>query len=118
MLDEAIKLAKKNKIEGLPPMAAIIAKRKKILSIGFNSRKTHPMMQKFTDNHLKISLHAEIDALKNALKIYSREEIKGSEIYVARIMKNGCSGVAKPCSSCQLALNDYGIVGVYWTEYE
>jgi tRNA(Arg) A34 adenosine deaminase TadA len=118
MLSEALELAKKNEVKGLPKMAAIISKRKRIISTGVNQRKTHPLMQRFTDNHLKVHLHAEIDAIKNALKTHRESELKGAEIFVARVMKSGQRGIAKPCAVCQRALDEFGITGVYWTEYE
>jgi tRNA(Arg) A34 adenosine deaminase TadA len=118
MLSEALELARKNEVEGLPKMAAIISKRKRIIATGLNSRKTHPMMQRFTDNHLKVCLHAEIAAITNALKTHTEKQLKGSQIFVARVLKDGSRGIAKPCAVCQKALDEYGITSVYWTEYE
>lgn len=118
MLTKAIELAKENEVEGLPKMAAIIAKRKKVMSTGYNKRKTHPMMLKFTDNHLRVCVHAEVDAIINALKTHTEKELKGAEIFVARILKNGQRGIAKPCNICQKALDSYGITAIHYTEYE
>lgn len=118
MLSEAIELARNNDVEDLPRMAAIISKRKRVISTGLNSRKTHPLMKKYTNNHLKIYMHAEIAAINNALKTHSKEELRGADIFVARVLKNGSRAVAKPCPVCQKALDDFGITGVYWTEYE
>lgn len=99
-------------------MAAIISKRKKVLATGLNSRKTHPMMQRFTNNYLRVCLHAEMAAINNALKTYSEEELQGANIFIARVTKNGQRAIAKPCPICQNALDTFGITGVYWTEYE
>lgn len=118
MLTEALKLARENKVKGLPQMGAVIAKRRKILATGQNERKTHPMMKRFDDTHLRLYLHAEIAAIIDALKTHSEKDLRGSEIYVARILKNGSQALAKPCSVCQKALDTYGITGVYYTEYE
>jgi tRNA(Arg) A34 adenosine deaminase TadA len=118
MLSEALELARKNEVVGLPQMGAIIYKDKKILATGINSKKTHPLMQRFTDNHLKVCLHAEMDAIKNVLRKNSPKILKGASIFVARVMKNGQRGIAKPCTVCQKALEHYGIEAVYWTEYE
>lgn len=118
MINDAIKLAKSNNIILLPKMAAIIYKRKKILGVGMNSYKSHPMQKRFSIDDKKIFLHAEIDALKNALKEHDASELIGAEIIVARIMKNGKCGFAKPCDICQKALTEYKLSGIYWTEYE
>lgn len=117
ILKKAAEYAKHNDVEGLPKMAAVIAKRKKILAVGYNKHKTHPMMLKYTDNELRVSIHAEVDALVNALKNYSPEELVGSEIYIARLLKNGKTGIAKPCEICQKALEDHGITSIHWTDY-
>jgi tRNA(Arg) A34 adenosine deaminase TadA len=118
MLTEAVKLAKENEVEGLPRMAAIISKRKRILGTGFNKRKTHPMMHRFTDNHLRVEVHAEIAAIINALRTCKEEDLKGAEIFIARVLKNGERGIAKPCTICQKALDTYGITAIHYTEYE
>lgn len=118
MLEEALELARNNEIEDLPKMAAIISKRKRIISTGLNSRKTHPMMQRFTDNYLRVCLHAEMAAINNAIKSNAEQELQGADIFVARITKSGEPAIAKPCPICQKALDTYGIAGVYWTEYE
>lgn len=118
MLDEAIELARSNPITDLPKMAAIIYDRKKIISTGFNSRKSHPLAFKFSESHLKICTHAEVQAIINALKTHKPEELSGLRIVVARILKNGSTAKAKPCISCQRALANYGIEVVNWTGYE
>lgn len=117
MINRAIKLAKENTTD-LQKMGAVIAKRKRVLGEGQNSRKTHPLQRKFSNHDLKTAVHAEIAAIADALRNHDEAELVGAEIFVARVMKNGSTGIAKPCMSCQKALNEYGITAVYWTEYE
>jgi tRNA(Arg) A34 adenosine deaminase TadA len=117
VLSEAIRYAKENPTD-LNKMAAIISKRKRVLGIGFNSRKTHPLQRRFSDHDLKVCIHAEIDALRDALRNYDEEAIRGAEIFVARVLKNGSPATAKPCKTCQVALDTFGIAAVYWTEHE
>ena len=117
MLHRAIKLARENTTD-LQKMGAVIVKRKRVLGEGQNSRKTHPLQRRFSNHDLKTAIHAEIAAIVDALRNHEIEELRGSEIFVARIMKNGSTGKAKPCTSCQKALDEYGISAVYWTEYE
>lgn len=119
MLEIAKEYAKKNPTD-LNKMAAVIAKGRKIIGIGYNSRKTHPLMLKFAeaDNELKTCLHAEIDAIRQALRQYDEEELQGASIYIARVLKNGETAMAKPCNVCQKALEAYGICAVYWTDNE
>lgn len=115
MLKEAIELARSNPTD-LPQMAAIIVKRKNVLGIGLNSRKTHPLQARFGADHHKTRVHAEISALINALRVHSHEDIRGSSIYVARVTKDGNHALAKPCEGCRKALEAYGIKGVSYTE--
>jgi tRNA(Arg) A34 adenosine deaminase TadA len=117
MLNKAIKLAKENPTD-LNKMAAIIYKRKLVMGKGMNSRKSHPLMRRFSNHDLKICIHAEIDAIRDALRVYHAAELEGAEMAVARIMKNGSTGTAKPCRACQAALATFGISAVFWTEYE
>lgn len=116
-MNNAKKYAANNPTD-LQKMAAVIVKKKKVLSVGYNSRKTHPLMLRFGDNELKVCLHAEIDAIRLALGKYDEEELVGAEIYVARILKDGTTGLAKPCKVCQRALEAYGIAAIHWTENE
>lgn len=80
-----------------------------LLSIGFNSFKTHPLQKKY-GGHNKIHLHAEILALSRTNK--------GSphSAYIVRIRRNGSLGMAKPCAHCAVALSEFGIKNIYWSE--
>lgn len=117
MLEHAISLARENPTD-LNRMAAIIAKRREVLGIGLNSRKTHPLQYFFSKSHVKVSVHAEIAAIIDALKTNEAEDLIGSSIFVARVLKNGSRATAKPCEICQRAIKAYGIKAVYYTEYE
>lgn len=114
---QAISAAKSNPTD-LNRMAAIIVKRNRLLGIGWNSRKTHPLQYAFSKSHLKISLHAEIDAIIDALRTHEEKDLNGASIFVARVLRNGSRAIAKPCPICQRALKAYGIRGIYYTEYE
>ena len=115
MLDLAIEVAKANPIEKLPQMAAIIAKRRKVMGVGLNSRKSHPMMFRFSKTELKICAHAEISAINQALRNYDEEELRGAKIFVARVLKNGLPAMAKPCIHCQSAIENFGLI-TEWTK--
>lgn len=115
MFIEAIALAKQNEIQNLPRLAAIIVKKRQILGIGFNQRRSHPLMFRFSKSPVKIALHAEIAAIVSALRNHNEEELKGAEIYIARVLKDGSTAAAKPCIVCQSALDAYGIQA-HWTE--
>lgn len=101
-------------------LAAIIVHKNNIVSIGTNSLKTHPLQKKFCRHPNAIHLHAEIDAISKALKRIDADDLKNSEIYIARVKYNKSMqeeyGLAKPCEGCQKALDFFGIKKIFYTE--
>ena len=92
----------------------VVDKKNRVISIGFNKRKTHPVQGQLASKYGKkgqIFLHAEIDALVKTRK-------KPHKIYVARVKRNGKDGLAKPCPICQAAIESAGIKKVFYTEDE
>lgn len=115
-LTHAIELALTNPYSGhLPRMGAVLANRGGLLGVGYNRLKSHPLQAKFSGRPGAIYLHAEIDAVVSALRDFSMPEIEGSTLYVARVLKNGQPGLAKPCPGCQRAIMHFGIANVEWT---
>lgn len=91
-------------------------KRGRVLSVGVNSySKTSPTMKHYAikaGNPEAQYLHAEVAALVS-LSYNDRQKVH--KIFVSRAMKNGETGLAMPCSICQLALKEYGIKEVSYT---
>lgn len=122
LLLEAYRLATDVTPVGNARVAAILVKQNQILSYGINRSKTNPFAAKFGKNSQAIMLHAETDAIRNALKkTIDISEIEGSTMYVARARKISTHNhsytfaMAKPCEGCQRALALYGIKRVYHT---
>lgn len=92
-----------------------IVHKGKILSIGLNRRKTHPLQKLFSDRPERLYIHSEIDAIT---KIKNKTILKECDVYVLRLTKGGHIGNSKPCEGCKKALTYYGIQGIYWTEDE
>ena len=102
-------------------IAAVIVKRNKVIAYGFNQYKSHTLQARYARNSKSIDLHAEIDAIKNALKKISVEELKSCDIYIARAKKipnesKYISGLVKPCTGCQAAIEAFGLRNVYYTD--
>lgn len=91
--------------------AAIFNKRP--CSRGHNSKKTHPIVAKYSDKPSKQILRAEIDAI---LKCNSKK-LKGSTLYVYR-ESHGKPALAKPCSVCMKLIKMVGIKKIYYTKRE
>lgn len=101
--------------------AAAVVYRSKIISIGFNRMKSHPFQAKFAKNEMAIFLHAEVHAIKNALREISVEHLSKCDLYIARIKKpqsysdNFVWGMARPCCGCQRAIAEFGINRTVYT---
>lgn len=81
----------------------------RLISIGWNSKKTSPNCESIFNWH-----HAETAALVGL----SRKDLSRATIYVVRLKKSGVLGMAKPCLGCQRALRASGIRRVYYTDSE
>ena len=80
-------LAKEKPMVYRAKIVAGIYIRNKLVSIGENSYKTHPFQARFSKHEDCIYLHAEIDAIKNALR-----EIGVDECFISSgIVSCGCS---------------------------
>lgn len=105
--------------------------------IGYNSYKTHPFVARFSDNLQRICIHAEMDCLIKATQYFARitgvsyksmrakpgcetggrasitnrlrGNLSGFELSVARVLADGSTGLAKPCPTCQRAIEYFGI---------
>lgn len=97
-------------------LGAVLARKNRVISTGFNAmHKTHTIMQKYNvDKSWAPGLHAEVHACIGV----PAADLFGSDLYVARILKNGEVAMAKPCVICQKFLNDVGIRRVYYTNQQ
>lgn len=95
--------------------AAAIYIGNRLVSVGMNQRKTHPLQAKFGKNSDAIFLHAEISAIVNALKVVSPDELQNATLYVAKYSPSGKT-MSKPCKGCQRAIGYFGFKDVHWTE--
>jgi tRNA(Arg) A34 adenosine deaminase TadA len=102
-------------------IAAAVVYKNSVVAVGINQRKSHPFAAQFRKNEHAIYLHAETDAIKNALKHISVEELSKASLYIARTKQVSSTddtriwGLAKPCEGCQKAIATFGIRNVYYT---
>lgn len=106
------------------PMAAGIVYKRHLIATGVNRPKTHPLMMTQGYREDQRHMHAEVDAIRNALRLVNEEQLKQCELYVVRIKRPGIKskhwvhGLAKPCAGCSNVIKNYGIEKVYYTENE
>lgn len=92
----------------------------KLIASGAASSKTHPLQARFATDPTRIFMHAEIAALaayQRRLRVDSTTpKLSDCLMIVARVKKDGSIGLAKPCEGCQLALIEFEIGEIEWTE--
>jgi tRNA(Arg) A34 adenosine deaminase TadA len=108
-------------IRGKYRMAAGIVYKKQLVATGINSTKSHPMMLQYGRNNESIYLHAEIDAIKNALKLITQAQLTKCDMYVVRVKQNESLrktvlGMAKPCEGCARAIATFGLRNIYYSD--
>jgi deoxycytidylate deaminase len=101
-------------------VAAVVYKNQ-IISYGFNSMKSHPFVIPYQKNEDAIYLHAETDAIKNALKRISVEHLTKCDLFIVRAKhayskgKKMRYGMAKPCNGCARCITTFGVSSVYYS---
>lgn len=86
---------------------AFIMRRKEIISIGWNQKKTHPKQLEYQTNTFKVFLHAEIHAI-----IRARQSVVDCDMYIFRQVKSGKLATSTPCNGCVEAMRDAGLNNV------
>ena len=101
--------------------AAAIFHRNRIVSIGYNHRKSSPLQKRFGKNDDSIYYHAEIHAIRNALRNVDHDDLRRCVMYIARARWKSqyervrVWGMAKPCSGCLMALDAFRIKAAIYT---
>jgi len=103
---------------GKARVAACITYKGRLVSIGVNSSKSNPLAKHYGHNEHAIYTHAELAAIKNALKTVELDKLQYCVLYIGRaklIDNQWQTGLAKPCIGCQRAIAEFGIKHVEWT---
>ena len=102
-------------------VAAALVHKGRVISYGYNQSRTSWIQRRFKKNDHAFFLHAEVDAIKKALKIVDADTVKNSTLYVARaktIDKKDVYGMAKPCNGCQECIKWFNVKRVFYTTDE
>ena len=89
-----------------------------LLSVGYNSEKTHPIQHKFNyirykDDSCLPKIHAEVMALS---KIRNLDiDFSKVDVFVYRESADGDPALARPCKSCEALIREMGIKKVHYT---
>ena len=101
-------------------MGCVVVYKNKIIGMGFNSMKTHPLQKeynkvRFNEDRSPHCIHAEMHAL---LPIrYMDVDWSKVRVYTYRLCREDRSrgALARPCPSCQAFMRDLGIKHIYYT---
>jgi tRNA(Arg) A34 adenosine deaminase TadA len=103
-------------------LTSAIVYKNSIISFGANSYKTDPFQARWSKNDHAIHLHAEVNAIKNAIKRGGVDILKKSTLYIARVRSINGTGyeraMAKPCIGCRRCIAEFGIKNVVYTTNE
>ena len=118
--DEIFKLAQSVEPVRGARIAAAVVRRGKVVSYGYNHKKSHPFQTRFCKNPHAIFFHAEVHAIKNALKSVAVDDLSKCELYIVRAKRNSTNrkwstGMSKPCSGCQKCIDLFDLKSVYYS---
>lgn len=116
-LDETIHLARAGDRVGGARLGAMLTIGNRVVAMGQNMYKSHPLQKRFGKNSDAIFQHAEINCIVNFLRNNDEEDLQKATLYVGRVMGDSMEnvGTAKPCLGCMTAINHYGIKRVVHT---
>lgn len=120
LLDNLYKIARDNDPVAGGRLAACVVYKNKVVAYGFNQAKTHPFQAQYGKNDDAIYWHAETNAIHNALRVLSEDELAKATLYVARARYEmnrpvWTWGMSKPCEGCAKCIDKYNIKRVVYT---
>ena len=99
------KIAEANEPVARARTAACLVYQNRIISVGWNKAKTHPLAKRYSKHPEALFSHAEIDCIANATRARIDENIiSKASMYVLRIKADGTWANAKPCKGCQMMI--------------
>jgi len=104
------KLSELNDVQLRCSHVAALFMKKRMLSLGVNKTKTHPLSFQLSGLQHKKYLHAEVDCLKNI-----EDNLRKCTLYVVRADRNGELAQSKPCKFCSAYIKEKGVGRVVHT---
>lgn len=102
-------------------VGAVAVLKDKVISVGHNSNKSHPLQKKYNQyrnfrqdgGYIKHALHAEVACLIPLLD--TDVDFSKVSLFVYRIRKDRPHGLARPCPACSKLIFDLGIKHIVYT---
>ena len=105
-------------------IAAAVVLKNDIISLGHCQKRTHPFQARFAKNPDAIYLHAETNAISNALNHIHKRDLERATLYIRRVKlptkddTEFVDGMARPCPGCMRAIIAFGIRKVVYSTEE
>jgi deoxycytidylate deaminase len=102
-------------------IAASVVCRGKVVAYGYNHKKSHPFQAKFCKNKDAVFFHAEVHAIKNALRVIDVDDLSKCDLYIVRAKRENnrnrkwITGLAKPCIGCQKCIDAFELKNIYYS---
>lgn len=84
---------------------SFLVKSGKIIHIGWNKNRTHPINLNHPYHSGRVGLHAELDVCLKS----GKDDLSDYEMIVIRVDRNGKVCNSKPCNGCQSVIKQFGI---------
>lgn len=112
-------IARRVKPVGKARIVAGIYHRERLMAVGFNQMKSHPLQQRFSDRPSRIFQHAEIAALVQFQRRHPPELLANCEMVISRARKtverHWQFGLVRPCCGCFRALTHFSVRSVTYS---
>jgi tRNA(Arg) A34 adenosine deaminase TadA len=105
-------------------IAAAVAIKGTILSLGNNQLKSHPFHRNYGKNEESLFWHAETHAIHNFIRRHNADDLQKATLYVTRMKRlsehsrDFGLGIAKPCRGCMSCIQDFGIPRIVYSNSE
>jgi len=121
IFNETFKLAQSVEPVRGARIAAAVIRKGKVVSFGYNHKKSHPFQAKFCKNNHAIFFNAEVHAIKNALNSVNVDDLSKCDLYIVRAKRNKenkewLTDLSKPCSDCQKSIDLFELNSVYYSK--
>ena len=90
---------------------AFLVKGGKIVHIGWNKSRSHPINLRHPYRAISPGIHAEVDVILKC----GHEDLSSYEMIVIRIDRNGVACNSMPCSGCRSVLTQFGVKRVWYS---
>lgn len=98
-----------------PKLEARVYRKGRLICAGYNSYEKSSKLQRKYGGWKRPFVHAELDAIREAIYHVGIEALPYCELRVERFKADGSLGLAKPCECCQRALEAFKFRAVYYT---